>query len=76
MSAWTPEELRFGLNKTYAADLAGVSPFLYFNAGEVFLEDQTRFYVHFWHEKATAFIALRPQLWRMPRMGSLALSAS
>ena len=59
MSGWTAEELRFGLNKTYAVDLPGVSRFLYSNAGEVFLEDQTRSYVPYWREKATASIALR-----------------
>ena len=59
MSGWTPEELQFGLNKTYAVDLTGVSRFLYSNAGEVFLEDQTRSYVPYWREKATASIALR-----------------
>ena len=45
MSGWTTEELRFGLNKAYAVDLAGVSRFLYSGAGEAFLEDQTRSYV-------------------------------
>ena len=59
MSGWTTEELRFGLNKTYAVDLAGVSRFLYSDAGEAFLEDQTRSYVPYWRQKTTAAIALR-----------------
>ena len=45
MSGWTAEELRFGLNKSYAVDLAGVSRFLYSQAGKAFLDDQTRSYV-------------------------------
>ncbi|MDC3010885.1 alpha/beta hydrolase [Synechococcus sp. AH-736-G21] len=59
MSGWTTEELRFGLNKAYAVDLAGVSRFLYSHAGETFLEDQTRSYVPYWRKKTTAAIALR-----------------
>ena len=59
MSGWTTEELRFGLNKTYAVDLAGVSRFLYSGAGEAFLEDQTRSYVPYWRQKTTAAMALR-----------------
>ena len=59
MSGWTTEELRFGLNKAYAVDLAGVSRFLYSGAGEAFLEDQTRSYVPYWREKTTAVMALR-----------------
>ena len=59
MSGWTAEELRFGLNKTYAVDLAGVVRFLYSDAGEAFLEDQTRSYVPYWRQKSTAAIALR-----------------
>jgi|TARA_B000000565_G_scaffold43511_1_gene28914 hypothetical protein len=59
MSGWTTEELRFGLNKAYAVDLAGVSRFLYSDAGETFLEDQTRSYVPYWRKKTTAAIALR-----------------
>ena len=59
MSGWTAEELRFGFNKTYAVDLAGVSRFLYSDDGEAFLEDQTRSYVPYWRQKATAVTALR-----------------
>ena len=59
MSGWTAEELRFGLNKTYAVDLADVSRFLYSDAGEAFLDDQTRSYVPYWSQKATAATALR-----------------
>ena len=59
MSGWTAEELRFGLSKTYAVDLAGVSRFLYSGAGEAFLEDQTRSYVPYWRQKASAVTALR-----------------
>ena len=59
MSGWTAEELRFGFNKTYAVDLAGVSRFLYSDDGEAFLEDQTRSYVPYWRQKATAATALR-----------------
>ena len=59
MSGWTAEELRFGLNKSYAVDLAGVSRFLYSDAGEAFLDDQTRSYVPYWRQKATAATALR-----------------
>ena len=59
MSGWTTEELRFGLNKSYAVDLAGVSRFLDSGAGEAFLEDQTRSYVPYWRQKTTAAMALR-----------------
>ena len=59
MSGWTAEELRFGLNKVYAVDLAGVSRFLYSDAGEAFLQDQTRSYVPYWRKKTTASMALR-----------------
>ena len=59
MSGWSTEELRFGLNKVYAVDLAGVSQFLYSDAGEAFLQDQTRSYVPFWRQKMTAAMALR-----------------
>ena len=59
MSGWTTEDLRFGLNKTYAVDLAGVSRFLYSAAGEAFLEDQTNSYVPYWRQKTTAAVALR-----------------
>ena len=58
MSGWTTEELRFGLNKTYAVDLAGVSRFLYSDAGKAFLDDQTRSYVPYWRQKATAVTAV------------------
>jgi hypothetical protein len=59
MSGWSIEELRFGLNKVYAVDLAGVSQFLYSDAGEAFLQDQTRSYVPYWRQKMTAAMALR-----------------
>ena len=59
MSGWTAEELRFGLNKVYAVDLAGVSKFLEADAGEAFLQDQTRSYVPYWRQKTTAAMALR-----------------
>jgi len=59
MSGWSTEELRFGLNKVYAVDLAGVSQFLYSDAGEAFLQDQTRSYVPYWRQKMTAAMALR-----------------
>ena len=59
MSGWSTDELRFGLNKVYAVDLAGVSQFLYSDAGEAFLQDQTRSYVPYWRQKMTAAMALR-----------------
>ena len=59
MSGWTAEELRFGLNKTYAVDLVGVARFLYSDTGEAFLEDQTRSYFPYWRQKETAATALR-----------------
>ncbi|AHF64703.1 putative protein phosphatase 2C [Synechococcus sp. WH 8109] len=59
MSGWTTEELRFGLNKSYAVDLAGVSRFLDSGAGEAFLKDQTSSYVPYWSQKTTAAMALR-----------------
>ena len=59
MSGWSTEELRFGLNKVYAVDLAGVTQFLYSDAGEAFLQDQTRSYVPYWRQKMTAAMALR-----------------
>ena len=59
MSGWTTEELRFGLKKVYAVDLVGVSQFLDSDAGEAFLQDQTRSYVPYWRQKTTAAMALR-----------------
>ena len=59
MSGWSIEELRFGLNKVYAVDLAGVSRFLDSDAGEAFLQDQTKSYVPYWRQKTTAAMALR-----------------
>ena len=59
MSGWSTEELRFGLSKVYAVDLAGVSQFLDSDAGEAFLQDQTRSYVPYWRQKTTAAMALR-----------------
>ena len=58
-SGWTAEELRFGFTKTYEVDFLGVSRFLYSQAGEAFLKDQTRSYVPYWREKTTAASALR-----------------
>ena len=59
MSGWTTEELRFGLKKVYAVDLVGVSQFLGSDAGEAFLQDQTKSYVPYWRQKTTAAMALR-----------------
>ena len=59
MSGWTTEELRFGLKKVYAVDLVGVSQFLDSDAGEAFLQDQTKSYVPYWRQKMTAAMALR-----------------
>ena len=59
MSGWSIEELRFGLNKVYAVDLAGVSRFLDSDTGEAFLQDQTRSYFPYWRQKTTAAMALR-----------------
>ena len=59
MSGWTTEELRFGLKKVYAVDLVGVSQFLDSDAGEAFLQDQTKSYVPYWRQKTTAAMALR-----------------
>ena len=59
MSGWTTEELRFGLKKVYAVDLVGVSQFLDSDAGEAFLQDQTKSYVSYWRQKTTAAMALR-----------------
>ena len=59
MSGWSTEELRFGLKKVYAVDLVGVSQFLDSDAGEAFLQDQTKSYVPYWRQKTTAAMALR-----------------
>ena len=59
MSGWRAEELRFGLSKVYAVDLAGVSQFLDSDAGEAFLQHQTMSYVPYWGQKTTAAMALR-----------------
>ena len=59
MSGWSAEELRFGLSKVYAVDLAGVSQFLDSDAGEAFLQHQTMSYVPYWGKKTTAAMALR-----------------
>jgi len=76
MSGWSTEELRFGLNKVYAVDLAGVSQFLYSDAGEAFLQDQTRSYVPYWRQKMTAAMALRAAIIADAKDGLLALSES
>ena len=70
-SGWTAEELRFGFTKTYEVNLVGVSRFLYSQAGEAFLKDQTRSYVPFWREKTTAASALRAAIIADARDGSI-----
>jgi len=44
-SGWTSQQVRQGLAKPYAVDLIPLSRFLYSEAGERFLEEQTRSYV-------------------------------
>ena len=69
MSGWTAEELRFGLNKTYAVDLVGVSRFLYSDDGEAFLEMQTRSHIPYWRQQSAAATALRAAIMADARDG-------
>ena len=58
-SGWTSDEVRQGLNKTYAVDLISLSRFLYSQTGVTFLDAQTRSYVPYATLKAQAVEALR-----------------
>jgi len=58
-SGWTSQQVRQGLAKPYAVDLIPLSRFLYSEAGERFLEEQTRSYVPYATLKAQAAVALR-----------------
>lgn len=58
-SGWTAEELQFGLTKTYAVEMVGLSRFLHSEQGEAFLKDQTRSYLPYWSGTTTATTALR-----------------
>ena len=70
-SGWTAEELQFGFTKTYEVDLVSVSRFLYSEAGDAFLQDQTRSYVPFWRETTTAAVALRSAIIADAKDGSI-----
>ncbi len=58
-SGWTTEEVRQGMLKAYDVDFLGVARFLYSNAGEAFLRDQTTSYFPYWGMRSTAVQALR-----------------
>ncbi|MEB3234786.1 MAG: alpha/beta hydrolase [Cyanobacteriota bacterium] len=58
-SGWTSQQVRQGLTKPYAVDLIPLSRFLYSEAGERFLDEQTRSYVPFATLKTQAVVALR-----------------
>lgn len=58
-SGWTSQQVRQGLAKPYAVDLIPLSRFLYSEAGERFLDGQTRSYVPYATLKAQAVVALR-----------------
>ena len=70
-SGWTAEELQFGFTKTYEVDLVRVSRFLYSEAGDAFLKDQTSSYVPFWRQSTTAAVALRAAIMADARDGSI-----
>lgn len=59
LSGWTAEEVRQGMLKTYSVNFLGVARFLYSNAGEAFLRDQTTSYFPYWGMRNTAVQALR-----------------
>jgi len=58
-SGWTALQVRQGLAKPYAVDLIPLSRFLYSEAGERFLNEQTRSYVPYATLKTQAVVALR-----------------
>jgi hypothetical protein len=58
-SGWTAKDVREGMLKTYNVDFLGVARFLYSNAGEEFLQDQTTSYFPYWGMRSTAVQALR-----------------
>ena len=58
-SGWTAKEVQAGLSKTYNVDVVGVTRYLYSKDGVKFLQDQTRSYIPYWAQKATAVQALR-----------------
>ena len=70
-SGWSAEELQFGFTKTYEVDLVRVSRFLYSEAGDAFLKDQTSSYVPFWRQSTTAAVALRAAIMADARDGSI-----
>ncbi|MFM8276278.1 MAG: alpha/beta hydrolase [Cyanobium sp.] len=58
-SGWTSEDVRAGMNKTYAVDLVGVARFLYSPAGVRFLKNATASYFPYWSMDTYAVQALR-----------------
>lgn len=58
-SGWTSQQVRQGLAKPYAVDLIPLSRFLYSQAGERFLDAQTRSYVPYATLKSQSVVALR-----------------
>lgn len=58
-SGWTSEEVRQGMLKPYSVDFLGIARYLYSNAGEAFLRDQTISYFPYWGMRGTAVQALR-----------------
>jgi hypothetical protein len=58
-SGWTSEEVRQGMNKTYAVDFLNLARYLYSDTGVTFLTEQTRSYVPYATLRAQAVQALR-----------------
>jgi hypothetical protein len=59
LSGWTAEEVRQGMLKTYSVNFLAIARYMYSNAGEEFLRDQTTSYFPYWGMRTTAVQALR-----------------
>jgi hypothetical protein len=70
-SGWTSDEVKSGMNKTYAVNLVGVSRFLYSDAGVKFLKNATNSYFPYYSMNTYAVQALRSAIIFDARDGSI-----
>ncbi len=70
-SGWTSDEVKAGMNKTYAVSLVGVSRFLYSDAGVKFLKNATASYFPYYSMNTYAVQALRSAIIFDSRDGSI-----
>jgi hypothetical protein len=70
-SGWTSDEVKSGMNKTYAVNLVGVSRFLYSAAGVKFLKNATNSYFPYYSMNTYAVQALRSAIISDSKDGSI-----